>query len=169
MTKQEAADYLGISSRMLEKHVKDKKLGVRYEGQRAMFDDGEVESLKQRLDALRTSKAAVYSAPQPQPETGKNLLQAGSAGLPTVLTNTRRRVPDISPDDLSAALVNLLQRPTVPVADKLLLTLEDCQHMTGLSRDYLRKAIADGTLTAKQIGRGWKVKRSDLDAYIARL
>ncbi|OKH35824.1 excisionase [Calothrix sp. HK-06] len=60
-------------------------------------------------------------------------------------------------------------QPSVPIADKLLLTLPEAQALTGLSREFLRDAINDGTLKAKMIGRGWRVKRSDLDEYVASL
>ncbi|MDF5714496.1 MAG: helix-turn-helix domain-containing protein [Rhizonema sp. NSF051] len=52
-------------------------------------------------------------------------------------------------------------QPTVPVADKLLLTQTEAQLLTGLSKEFLRDAINDGTLKAKLIGRSWRIKRSD--------
>jgi excisionase family DNA binding protein len=57
----------------------------------------------------------------------------------------------------------------VPVEAKLLLTLQEAQALTGLSRDTLRHAIDDGTLKAQVIGRGFKIKRADLDEYVAKL
>ena len=60
-------------------------------------------------------------------------------------------------------------RPDVPTADKLMLTLDEAQALTGLSRAYLRAAITAGELDAKRIGRAWRVKRSTLEAYIETL
>jgi len=61
------------------------------------------------------------------------------------------------------------QEPSVPIADKLLLTVTEVQALTGLSKDVLRDAISDGTLKAKLIGRSWRVKRSDLEEFVATL
>jgi hypothetical protein len=58
---------------------------------------------------------------------------------------------------------------SVRVSEKILLNLTDCRLLTGLSEVSLRKAIKSKKLTAKIIGRGWKVKRPDLDEFIKKL
>lgn len=58
---------------------------------------------------------------------------------------------------------------SVRTSEKLLLNLTDCRLLTGLSNDFLRDAIKAGTLKAKIIGRGYKVKRQDLDDYVNSL
>jgi len=55
------------------------------------------------------------------------------------------------------------------VTNELLLTVQEVQALTGLSKDVLRDAISDGTLKAKLIGRSWRVKRSDLEEFVAGL
>ncbi|WP_199332997.1 helix-turn-helix domain-containing protein [Nostoc sp. FACHB-190] len=60
-------------------------------------------------------------------------------------------------------------QPVVLIADKLLLTLPEAQTLTGLSRELLRDAIASGELKAKVIGKGWRIKRTDLDRYVEKL
>jgi excisionase family DNA binding protein len=67
-----------------------------------------------------------------------------------------------------------LQTPTavnspVPVADKLTLSLIEASQLSGLSRNHLRQAIEEKKLKARIIGRGWRVKRDDLDAYVKKL
>jgi excisionase family DNA binding protein len=67
-----------------------------------------------------------------------------------------------------------LQTPTavnspVPVADKLTLSLIEASQLSGLSRKHLRQAIEDKKLKARIIGRGWRVKRDDLYAYVKKL
>lgn len=59
--------------------------------------------------------------------------------------------------------------PHVALGEKPLLTLPEAAVLTGLSRAFLKNAIAGGTLVAKPIGRLWRVKRADLDAFIAAL
>jgi len=76
---------------------------------------------------------------------------------------------------MTAALEGL-QRQSDPsqlsVADlaaKLMLSLSECSRLSGLSRNHLRQAIEDKKLKARIIGKGWRVKRSDLDAYVQKL
>jgi excisionase family DNA binding protein len=57
----------------------------------------------------------------------------------------------------------------VPVADKIMLTLAEAAALTNLSRNHLRAAIGEKKLKARIIGRGFRVKRSDLDAYVKKL
>jgi excisionase family DNA binding protein len=59
--------------------------------------------------------------------------------------------------------------PSVPINDKLVLSLKEAQALTGFSRERLREAIRDGSLKAQKIGKGWKVKRRDLDCYVESL
>jgi excisionase family DNA binding protein len=50
-----------------------------------------------------------------------------------------------------------------------LLTLAEAQTLTGLARGVLREAIDRGKLKAKIIGRAWRIKRDDLNAFIKKL
>ncbi len=59
--------------------------------------------------------------------------------------------------------------PTIPVADKLTLSLVEASQLSGLSRGHLREAIEAKKLKARIIGRGWRVKRDDLDLYVRKL
>lgn len=61
------------------------------------------------------------------------------------------------------------QSVAVQVSEKLLLNITDCRLLTGLSNNFLRDAIKAGTLKAKSIGRGYKVKRQDLNEYVNNL
>jgi excisionase family DNA binding protein len=63
----------------------------------------------------------------------------------------------------------VLKAPHAALGEKLLLSLAEASALTGLSRAFLKAAIGDGALAAKPIGRLWRVKRADLDAFIAAL
>jgi excisionase family DNA binding protein len=41
--------------------------------------------------------------------------------------------------------------------------------LTGLSEQNLRDAIKSEKLKAKIIGRGWKIKKQDLDDFVSNL
>jgi excisionase family DNA binding protein len=57
----------------------------------------------------------------------------------------------------------------VRLSDKLTLSLTEAALLAGLSRGHLRLAIAEKKLKARIIGRGWRVKREDLEAYVKKL
>lgn len=54
-------------------------------------------------------------------------------------------------------------------AAKLVLSLDECRTLTGFSQGTLKAAISAGELKAQKIGRGWKVKRSDLERFVEGL
>ena len=62
-----------------------------------------------------------------------------------------------------------VDRLTVPIHHKLTLSLAEASVLAGLSRQRLRAAIKDGTLTAQIIGSGYRVKRTDLEDYVDSL
>ena len=57
----------------------------------------------------------------------------------------------------------------VPIEHRLFLNLDEAQSFTGLSRGILYKAIKAGQLPAKIMGRGWRIKRADLESYAAQM
>jgi len=60
--------------------------------------------------------------------------------------------------------------PTVAIEKKLLLTLSEAAAFSGLSEAKLNQAIRAGELTArKDLGRGHRIKRSDIERYVKSL
>lgn len=170
MNKQLAAEFLGVSVRALERYVQQGRIGVKYEKGKtrptANFDSDELQAFKEELNQP-TIKPAVESrqiSTELQPSSDKPVLYAGEI----------TEYGDISViDKLSEIIEGLLAKsdtqPSVQIADKLLLTLPEAQALTGLSKDFLRDAIQEETLKAKVIGRSWRIKRSDLEEFIANL
>lgn len=162
MNKKEVAELLNISIRLVEKYASQGKLGeVKYirgkTGKQADYDLEAVENFKtileSPLDAITPKKGldsdlmaslikALVSREQAHTEAVRGLLNGSSE-------QTRNEA--------------------VRVSEKILLNLNDCRLLTGLSDENLRKAIHDGKLKAKIIGRGYKVKRTDLDEFINNL
>lgn len=167
MNKKEAADFLGVSTRAIERYTSQGKLSVKYEKgktrPRATYDPNELKKLKEELET-----------PSYQPE---------------VVTTTNTDNGDITPVGISQTIEKLVfpildvlkklndrlaylepqAKPLVPVEEKLLLTLKEVQALTGLSKEVLREAIKSGELKAKIIGKSWRIKRFDLENYIDRL
>jgi len=164
MNKKEAADYLGISTRALEYHVNKGNISARYErgktGDVAVFEERELRELKAKLQRpARSASAAIVEAPQsPEAET-RSLARLSEA--PAALAVLERL----------AAVYESAGRASVPVpvADKLTLSLVEASQLSGLSRGHLRQAIDEKKLKARIIGKGWRVKRDDLEAYVKKL
>jgi excisionase family DNA binding protein len=146
MNKKEAAEYLKVSTRIIEKYASENRLGeVTYvrgkTGKQAEYNREAVENLKRTLESPDTS-------------------------LATKSPDARLFVAQ-----LTEALANREQSRSeaIRTSEKILLNLNDCRLLTGLSDTNLRNAIHDSKLKAKIIGRGWKIKRQDLDEFINNL
>jgi excisionase family DNA binding protein len=160
MNKKEAAEYLGISARQVENYAKKNELSVRYErgktGDVAVYDNDELRRLKAKLDNQRTPRPSIVT------ETGESheIVRASDSRLSDV--------PKIF--ELIKVLSDNKKADTiVAISHKPLLKLDEAARLTGLSRDILRTAIDTKELTAKLIGRAFRIKRADLDEYIKNL
>jgi excisionase family DNA binding protein len=151
LTKQEAADRLGVSIRAIENYSSKGKLHPQYTaGQRgkvALFDEAEVERLKDERGEI------VYS-----PKS--NTALATMPGQLSVLANL-----------ISDAIQQKDSAPerSASVGEKILLDLKDCHILTGLSDGHLRAAIKEKKLKGKILGKSYRIKRTDLDSYIKKL
>ncbi|GBE95629.1 helix-turn-helix domain-containing protein [Nostoc cycadae] len=179
MNKQEAADFLDVSVRALERYVQQGKISVRYEKGKtrptANFDATELEAFKKELNQP-TIKPAVETrqiTTEQQPKTANLTYSSGEiTGFGEV--DEILEFGEIGVVDKLSSIIELLlgkgeTQPVVSIADKLLLTLAEAQALTGLSREMLRDAITSDKLKAKVIGKGWRIKRSDLNTYVEQL
>ncbi len=151
MNKIEAAKELNISVRSLQRLAQDGVLKVIYQRgasgkQEAVFDAEQIVEYKLERDKP-TDKLVKL------PTYDKNALAR----------NDTQQFLDI----FRNALTN--QKLVVPIADKVLLTIKDCQLLTGLSEKTIRDAVRENRLKAQDIGRGLKVKRSNLNHFIEKL
>ncbi len=146
MNKKEVAEFLNISTRLVEKYASENRLGeVTYirgkTGKQAEYNREAVENLKQTLESPDTAIA-----------TKSSDARLFVAQLVEAIT---------SREDTRSA--------SIQVSEKILLNVNDCRLLTGLSEQNLRDAIHNETLKAKIIGRGYKIKRADLDEFIKNL
>ncbi len=146
MNKKDTSEILGVSTRLVEKYASEGRLGeVTYvrgkTGKQADYDREAVERLKQVLESPDTAIA-----------TKTPDARVIAASLIEAITSREES-----------------RSKSVRVSEKLLLTVKDCQLLTGLSEQAIRDAIRDETLKARVIGRGFKVKRSDLNDFISSL
>ena len=121
-----------------------------------LFSEGELEQLMRKIEGFVPVAAPVV--------TSEAQAIAPAAPASSVL------------ERLAAALEALrpVGQTTVPasitdMAHKLTLSLPEAAALSGLSRTRLRQAIKDGVLKSRKIGRGWRVKRANLEAYVKKL
>ncbi len=162
MNKKEVAEYLSISTRLVEKYASEGRLGeVTYvrgkTGKQAEYDRETVQNLKTILESPDTALAT--KSPDARLFVAQ-LVEAIASREQTNIEAIRGLLKESSEQP---------QNGDVRVGEKLLLNLNDCRLLTGLSDNNLREAIKGKKLKAKIIGRGYKVKRADLDEFIKKL
>lgn len=160
MNKEDAAAFLGVSVRALQRYAAAGKLSVTYtkgpRGQVAEFSEEELTKFKEQLETP-LHRPAVTSTDTPDQQA---VIPVTAAPL----------VPQALGEKLVSALEALQPRPTtVAIEHKLILTLLEASSLCGLSKNFLRDAIKGRKLKAQLIGKGWKIKRSDLEAYVKKL
>jgi len=161
LNKKQASEILEKSARTIATYVKEGKLKCSYvngkNGLEAVYDEDDVRRLKTEMET-----PAYRAVVDPEPATQTTELVArrgfqpvryqsqGDPGRP--LLQGRRDGIDV-----------------MQIAVKPLLKLSEAQSLTGMSRGSLLTAIQAGHLTAdsKKWGRGWRMRRTDLDRFIA--
>jgi excisionase family DNA binding protein len=162
MNKKEVSEFLGVSTRLVEKYASEGRLGeVTYvrgkTGKQAEYNQEAVEKLKAALESPDT--ALTTTTPDARLFVAQ-LVEAMASREQANIEAIRGLLSGSSEEPRSAS---------VRVSEKILLNLSDCRLLTGLSEANLRDAIKSKKLKAKIIGRGWKVKRQDLDEFIKKL
>lgn len=169
LTKLQAAEFLGVTVRTLERYTQEGKIGGRYEKGKTrsvlVYDEEELRAFKAELES-KTYKPAVDQTPTNPDRDGAELSRfvEGKQLLPLLdglnhLTDVLKVIREEQEID----------RLTVPIQHLLTLSLAEASALSGISRTRLRQAIKDGTLTAQIIGRGYRVKRTDLEDYVDSL
>jgi excisionase family DNA binding protein len=182
MDKEASAMYLGISVRSLERYMAQGRVEVRYERSdktrpKATFAKEELDRFKGELEAPSIRPVVESDASRhAEDEKGAGEGESDRVELRQAPTDLPAAVHSGEPATLVGALVEAIERVmerqgrviALTPDRKLLLSLREVQSLTGLSRVKLRQAVSEGKLKAQIIGRGWKVKRSELDRYVER-
>jgi hypothetical protein len=164
-TKQEAADYLDVSVRTVESYAAQNKLSVTYargkRGQVAMFDDEELQRLKAELsEPIYPQRPTVAGSPEKL------------TTRPNGQSNALAQVDTFAVLDRLAEMLKAQKEheySKVKLSEKLTLDLSEAAQLSGLSEWRLRTDAKAGKLKSITGGRGYRVRRADLDAYVAGL
>jgi excisionase family DNA binding protein len=176
MDKQQAAQFLGVSTRMIERYEKAGRLPSRTvrDGttRKNVYSESDLTRLKAELNALQIRPEIE------QPDTGRT--------IPTTTTTPQAEAHRSAPTTEALALVNQgmtvlqqfaeavelmkrAQRPPKPLdqlAHKLTLSVAEAVALSGLPRHTIKDAITSGELQARKVGRGDRIHRDDLNRFL---
>ena len=175
VTQQQACEFLRVPPAMLDLYVAQGRLhpikARTIRGRAVSFDEAELEALKRTLQEEQERIRSNYEAARSSYKSVEaEIFDSGA-------DSTNGRKSSISPSEsVMERLLFLLEaltpssHPTVAVENKLILTLTEAAVYSGLSEGKLIAVIQAGNLKArKDLGRGYRIKRSDLEAYIESL
>lgn len=185
MTKKEAMEFLGVSDRTIEKYTAKGLLTVKYEPGKtrpvAIYEDEEVTKLKEKM----ASTGETNKASQPKAEKLKDPINIDIPNGEYLNTEPNKALilaatkPITAGFEQMAVTIEKLTRtveairtnkpPTVPVEAKVILTLAEAASLLSMSKQLLVLGIKEGKLKAAKQGRGWKIRRKDLDLYAESL
>ncbi len=164
MNKQEAADALKITVRTLQRYTAQGKISSRQErgktGMVTVYDPDEVERFKRELEGttgyVRPSVTPVTDNNASPGETALTLARSGNSPALIELIDALRTVGQpTAPDSIS------------DLAQKLVLTEKEAARYSGLPLVEIKAARKQ--LKSRIIGRGYKLKREALEAWVKRL
>lgn len=186
-TKEQAAEFLGKSTKAIQRYSASGQLPVTYVkekgSQRAYYkledlqhfkEYGYVDKPANQGDKLPLD--SVDSVDKPSMDT-KNLVQnqhnpekAIAKLIAQVLTEAQRRgLVALAATGDSSPVGKVSNKLTVPIADKLVLSIAEASALSGRPQAELRKAFQQGKLKGVKLGKGIKVRKKDLEAYIDSL
>jgi excisionase family DNA binding protein len=169
MNKKEAAELLGKSTRTVADYAARGRLRVTYvngkNGQEASFDEADVRRLKGELETplSRAEMVPPENESLPAPPASQHMLARFVGALEALAQS--RQVPMLeTADGKKRSSLSLTELSVKPV-----LRISEAQRLTGIPHAVLKQAIADGRLNAVEntLGHGRRIKRADLDAFIA--
>lgn len=165
MTKQEAAEFLGVSPRQIERYTKDNRISVRYEKGHAkptpVYDEGELQRFKEALE-------------QPTHRPAVHRMEGDSRALATQSDGAMSHLSQLEVLGKLMETITAERPPAAPsivdLAAKFMLTIDEAVTLSGIGRSAINAAIKSGDLKAHHgLGRGRRLKRSDLEKWAAKL
>jgi hypothetical protein len=171
MNKAQAAQFLGISVRTLQRYMSKHQIGFDLRqtkaGDEAIFDRDELQRFKKELKEGRTTV---------KPSVAR-MVEAITAPASTDEAEPSAQTALARIDLLQsfAAMIQDIQKPApaepvVAIESKLMLTLKEASQFSGISQYKLKELIRAKKLKPiLGIGRARKLKREDLIAYVKNL
>jgi excisionase family DNA binding protein len=163
LTKQEAAERIGGSTKMVERLAAEGKIqqaSTQREGRgafRTVYHPDDVARIARERQPGAVSFVLPVGVTPPSNGNG----HAASTAL---------RIADPAADDqvasffcsLVAAIRTVSETSETRVA--LFVSIPEAAQVSGLSRAYLKRGVANGSIPAVKDGRTWRIRRKDLEA-----
>jgi len=169
LNKQQAAEYLGTSVRMLLRLTGERiaHLPKRRQSEETFFDKAELDRYLHESQN-GTSVISAVVTPDTLPEN-QGLMQRDTGVSISPVTLDMGDIRDTPEMRLRMLAAFEAMASPVRLTDKLTLTLTEASLLSGLSRNHLRQAIEAEKLKARIIGKGWRVKREELERYVKKI
>ncbi len=163
LTKAQAAEAIGVSTKFVEQLAKEKKLQAAKRKQPetgawvSVYHPDDVERLRKE----RNPEAEAFTLPAVEPAAG---VASDPDGKPNAVAIRQQ-----SPTDFFKALAAAVgssqnsQNLNVRVAERLFLTIPEAADYSGLPQAHLRRLMTEGKITALKTGSGWRIRRVDLE------
>jgi excisionase family DNA binding protein len=156
-SKKQAAEFLGISTRAVERAVRRGHLVAQYRpskhGRMAWFGPEDLSRYRnfQQVRAPLGFSSAVAKAPNEG---------AFTIGTVTPMALAEREVTPSQSDS---------SKNVVPLNQRLTLSIAEAVQLSGLPRQFVVNSIQSKKLKSLKLGRSTLVKRSDLEAFVKGL
>lgn len=165
MNKQDAADYLNISVRTLQRLTTDGKISVgEVRGRTGMVTDYTTEDLD------RYKQAEAEREANPPAKDATRYVRPHVIPSDTALTSSSEVLQRAGNIPDGAMLVSMLmEAANAPHAPRMLLSVKDAAEFSGLSSSRIVRAIHDGQLDGRKIGRGFKLRPVDVSEFVRQV
>jgi predicted DNA-binding transcriptional regulator AlpA len=164
VTLSEACEILGRSDSTIERYVAQKKLE-----QRIIRQPGSRRTVrtypKAALIELRKAEERKKDVRPPSAVAPKPPAVALALAAPVAATSQALEKVAAGIVGFTSAFDSFTQRkPSVPITEKLWLSLEEAEELSGLARATLLKLAQSGAVAALKSG-GWRLQRKSLEAF----
>lgn len=193
MNKKEASEILGVSEKTLGNYVRSGRLNVRYEkgatSKVAVYDEAEIRALKLEIEdptlpangkGGKVVTPVIVNVESQETVNPVNMEIPGNTGNVATLAKVETSFPPL-PDGVGqlaefAVLVGNHIADGITeslskqqLATQPLLTFGEAAAYSRIPEKMLREAVKNNEIPARKIGRGSKVRRVDVDAWIEKL
>ena len=157
-TKAETAEILGINERTIERYAKDGLIGTIYEVRLDKKGTARNIATFDLAEVMQAKEGKLIAPARPAIESPGALAVVPVAPVAPV-------VPEPAPGALVAALAEVLH----PQPDTLTLTERQASALANLPEAMIMAARKSGQLRAIRTGRGWRIRRADLETWVNSL
>jgi excisionase family DNA binding protein len=183
MNKKEAAEFLGLSEKTVERYKSSGKLSARLKrivgadgkSRKVLdFNQSDLDRLKRELsgNVVFPELTDGHAQTETQTDTDRQT-QIDSANFANNKLSTVGQTQTASLFEMIFKSLETISERNLRGSDrfqKLMLTVDEAAAVSGLPKAFLDRAIKkDGALKATKIGGRYRIKRQDLDEFISNL